>query len=59
MKVRLILMVAAAVLLASSLAVAQTPAGLAFLRLGTFTRSRLISTRGRPRPIGMRRKNAR
>jgi len=28
------------------------------LRLGTFTRNRLIATRGRPRPIGLRRKNA-
>ncbi len=27
-------------------------------RLGAFTRSRLIATRGRPRPIGLRRKNA-
>ena len=28
------------------------------LRLGTFTRSRLMSARGRPRPIGLRRKKA-
>jgi hypothetical protein len=28
------------------------------LCLGTFTRSRLITTRGRERPIGLRRKNA-
>ena len=28
------------------------------LRLGTFTRNRLIATRGRPRPIGLRHKKA-